>query len=347
MYYVVGEIVKPITEEKQWSFANVVGAGEVQWFVSHSWGDCFNEFVRSIIHHAQEVAPSPNDCEPVGLSKGAAGVEWRSIRYWICSFSINQWRAEQEVGSTPLESSFYLALRHSTCVGTVMVIQDTATPLTRSWCLFEVLQTFLLENERGEEGFRGLFLATHSGVLNSGAAPVDTVMKIAVKIVTVFFEDAKATRDSDKEMIERAVNKDSRFTDLNKFLREHMRQAVLNGKQRLDGTIEKILDRLNVVERPDESEEEDEAGRVRRERDRAITMPFSTERSSSSMTLGSPLRGNSTRSHGRDEANPDEPPGLLKGEPAELLQNGDMLVSAASAVIAAASAPIRRSFRGS
>ena len=203
-----------------------------------------------------------------------------------------------------------MALRHTTCVGTVMVIQDSAAPLTRSWCLFEVLQTFLLQKERGQD-FRGLFLVTHSGVLNSGAAPVDVVMKIAIKVVTVFFEDAQATRASDKEMIDDAVKKDSGFTDLNKYLREHMRDAVLNGKQRFDEKVMQILSRLNVVDRLDDGAPSG-----------TISCPFSAFCASSRSPGSSPLGDEGASTFGLDRTRalplnvPWDPhsPELLDGE---------------------------------
>ena len=46
-----------------------------------------------------------------------------------------------------MESSFYLSLRSGFCMGTVMILDEHVDPLKRSWCLFELYQTFLLVNE--------------------------------------------------------------------------------------------------------------------------------------------------------------------------------------------------------
>lgn len=49
MYYVCSNIVKPLTEPFQLSFAEVVGPTAMQWFVSHYWGMAvrhFNDAIR-------------------------------------------------------------------------------------------------------------------------------------------------------------------------------------------------------------------------------------------------------------------------------------------------------------
>ncbi|CAJ1412528.1 unnamed protein product [Effrenium voratum] len=74
--------------------------------------------------------------------------------YWICTFSNNQWAVEEELGSTYHESSFYQAMRSEGTLGTVMVFDEEAMPLTRSWCLFELLQTCLLKGI--SRNFKGL-----------------------------------------------------------------------------------------------------------------------------------------------------------------------------------------------
>ena len=65
-------------------------------------------------------------------------------KYWVCSFSNNQWQLNEELGdgSGWQQCSFYLALRSGHCLGTTMVVDDDAMPLERSWCLFELLHTF-------------------------------------------------------------------------------------------------------------------------------------------------------------------------------------------------------------
>ena len=44
-----------------------------------------------------------------------------------------------------------------------MVLDEQALPLTRAWCLFELLQTFILQKNHTD--FQGLVMTTNSGVL--------------------------------------------------------------------------------------------------------------------------------------------------------------------------------------
>ena len=107
------------------------------------------------------------------------------------------------MGSSWEESSFYVALRSGHCKGTCMVLDERALPLTRSWCIFELLQTFLLADV--DSDFRGLLVCTEAGVLNYGAASVDTALAIAERITSLDLHNAEATVQSDKTMINQEV----------------------------------------------------------------------------------------------------------------------------------------------
>ena len=67
--------------------------------------------------------------------------QWKKIAYWICTFSNNQYRVKEELGVSHEESSFYKALHSDKCKGTAMIMDEQASLLKRSWCLFELLQT--------------------------------------------------------------------------------------------------------------------------------------------------------------------------------------------------------------
>ena len=109
MYYLCSNIVKPLTFADKLSYAELVGPSSVQWFCSHFWGMPFLHFI---------------DC-----LKGHAANEMTC--YWICTFSNNQWKVAEELGSQVEDSSFYLALHGSTCCGTLFVLDEKALPLTR------------------------------------------------------------------------------------------------------------------------------------------------------------------------------------------------------------------------
>ncbi|CAJ1458434.1 unnamed protein product, partial [Effrenium voratum] len=126
----------------------------------------------------------------------------------------NQWQIEEELGA-----GWHLG---GDSVGTAMILDDEALPLTRAWCLFEVLQTKIIRTTR--ENFRGLYLCTITGVLQNGKSGVDLPMRIAERLASLRLENATA---SDKEMIGELVSKmPGGFQAMNHFLRRNISEAL-------------------------------------------------------------------------------------------------------------------------
>jgi len=48
MYYVVSNMIIPLTEKSKLSYAELVGPRKIDWFVSHFWGDSFQVLVHSL-----------------------------------------------------------------------------------------------------------------------------------------------------------------------------------------------------------------------------------------------------------------------------------------------------------
>lgn len=233
MYYTVGNIVKPLTQSKKLSYAELAGPNLVLWFVSHCWGTPFRHFVASIRKHAETV--------------DADSCPWTSLTYWICSLSNNQWRVSDEVGSTWDQSSFYIALTCGMCVGTAMVLDDQALPLTRAWCLFEVLQTKLLRNQ--QQDFEGLWLCTPTGVLHKGRAGVDVAMRIAQRLSSLKLEDALASVQKDKDMIDDLVSKmPGGFPAMNKFVRSNIAEALTSMQEAFSSEFKDLLQTLGELD---------------------------------------------------------------------------------------------------
>eukprot|EP00439_Symbiodinium_sp_Y106_P039229 s22_g4.t2 len=170
MYYVCHNIILPLTCPFKLSYAELAGPTDVRWFVSHYWGTPFSHFVSTVCKHAQESFLTQSGCDD-SISI------WQHLSYWVCSFSNNQWAVEEEVGKNWDESSFYLAMRSVGSKGTVMVFDEEALPLTRSWCLFELLQTQQLSHERPGH-FLGLMLCSPLGVMNNGNGSMDLAMNV-------------------------------------------------------------------------------------------------------------------------------------------------------------------------
>lgn len=215
MYYVCENLVLPLTAHVQLSYAEVVGPVPMQWFVSHFWGTAFNHFVNAVRRHAERSAVSP--------------AKWTEVSYWICTFSNNQWKVDDELGSSWQNSSFYLALRSGLCKGTAMIFDDDAMPLSRAWCLFELLQTSILARE--DSSFQGLLLCTDSGVLNDGCSNIEVALTISKRLSTLRLQDATASRWADKKMIDQLVGEQpGGFEGVNKFLKDAV-QVVLHEAQ--------------------------------------------------------------------------------------------------------------------
>ncbi|CAE8596484.1 unnamed protein product [Polarella glacialis] len=251
MYYTDANLVKPLTAEQQLSFAELAGPSQVQYFVSHYWGTPFKHFCESIELHAQSVA-TMRERNPIksrrstGSLKSLSDEDIRKQAYWICSLSNNQWSVSEELGHNWDESSFYLTLRSGFCLGTAMVIDSDALPLTRSWCLFEVLQTFLLMTE--DEHFQGLQMCTASGVLNFGCTGVDVSMALATRLASLRLEDASASRLEDKLMIEGLVQSmPGGFRDVNVFVRRVFREALYLMKSGFEADFDRLTSMLEQV----------------------------------------------------------------------------------------------------
>merc|ERR1712190_335977 len=81
-YYLVPNIIMPLTKPFGISYAELVGSQCLDYFVSHYWGTAFNHFVVALQHH----------------SKTLNNVSSKSPIYWICFFSNSQWDVADELG---------------------------------------------------------------------------------------------------------------------------------------------------------------------------------------------------------------------------------------------------------
>ncbi|CAE8637329.1 unnamed protein product, partial [Polarella glacialis] len=118
MYYLEPNIVRPLCDKFQLSYAERAGPHVVQWFISHYWGTPFRFFCDTVRMHAFDSSGSEDE------------ETWKQQSYWICTLSNNQYRISEELGVTHTDSSFYLALRSASCKGTCLVLDELALPLT-------------------------------------------------------------------------------------------------------------------------------------------------------------------------------------------------------------------------
>jgi len=247
MYYVNSNLILPLTKQSALPYAELAGCTTLTWYVSHYWGTPVRHFCESICAHAKSVVDTKTiNSFSVDHVKtlGAHEDDWCQVAYWICSFSNNQWHVADELSETWQRSSFYLAMRSGFCQGTCMVLDSAALPLTRSWCLFELLQTLQMERQQGP-CFKGLMFCTSAGVLNDGIASTDIVMGVAERIAALDLADAGATCKRDQDMILELVQaQPGGFPAVNGFVRKHVREVLLLAKERVNRNFDRIFDSL-------------------------------------------------------------------------------------------------------
>ncbi|CAE7698595.1 unnamed protein product, partial [Symbiodinium sp. KB8] len=235
MYYVVSNLVMPLTRSRRLSYAELAGPNKVNWFISHFWGTSFRHFVFSIRKHAESVAVV-NNYVPHHLQFSNVVV--------ATLVGNNQWNVAEEVGQSWEESSFYLTLTCGYCAGTAMILDDEAMPLTRAWCLFEVLQTKEIGDR--QNSFEGLWLCTATGVLHKGKAGVDVAMRIAERLSTLKLEDATASVQKDKDMkIDDLVSQmPGGFNAMNAFVKQNIAEALLRMQEAFSSDFQKLMGSL-------------------------------------------------------------------------------------------------------
>ena len=102
--------------------------------------------------------------------------------FWVCLFVLNQHREAEEVGSTPEEAPLNIALEKSRH-GAVMVIDGSAEPISRIWCLYEVSQVKHYD--------KPLQLIVDEGDLLN--ASVDTLNEISESLLKVWASEVKSS----------------------------------------------------------------------------------------------------------------------------------------------------------
>lgn len=208
-YYVSANITKPLTSACRLSYAELAGPKRLQYFVSHHWGTGFGQLVKALQQHARFAT---------------GGAAWPSVAYWVCFLSINQWSLLEDLGTGVEQSSFYQALRSPACLATCLVLDGAALALTRSWCLFEALHTYLAAE--GNAHFQGLLFCTEHGVLGAVAGGYDLTVTLGARLVGLSITDAKASCKEDQLLIAQGVEDMGGAGAADELLRERLAAAL-------------------------------------------------------------------------------------------------------------------------
>jgi len=151
---------------------------DVDYFISHWWGHNFRRTVEALIKFA--------------------GKEYRKIGkhspddvvFWICLYALNQHQAKEEVGETPEQGPFNIALAKSKH-GVLMILDEDAHPMRRIWCLYEVY--------RAKEFKKEFRLIVDDGDLTS--ASLEQLEKISDRLTKLRAVTADSSFESDRRNI--------------------------------------------------------------------------------------------------------------------------------------------------
>jgi len=173
---------------------------EVQFYISHYWGEDFAEFVQSTLKHAWSVDAK----------------FWRMVAYWCCAFAINQHFVEVALGSSLKTSPFHRVLSSPCCRGTVMNINQCASALFRIWCVYEVFLTHSLEKSFTINTKHGPLAEELSHQLGrSGTINEENLIVVHMNAMLQDFDVNKAQYSvpHDRDMIINAIQTDAAGTE--------------------------------------------------------------------------------------------------------------------------------------
>jgi ankyrin repeat protein len=176
---------------------------DVDFFVSHFWGHDFSRTTLALARCAAETS----------VALGRADVQ--DVVFWLCAVALNQHHLQEELGSSPEDAPFNVALMKAAW-GVVMVLDESAEPFRRIWCIFEV--------------HRALFLRKRFRLQLGGSRPTESdpmcsqesLAQLTSSLRNVSAFEARASSDADRRAIWfRTVdaNRKSRFSDFDAFQR--------------------------------------------------------------------------------------------------------------------------------
>mmetsp|Transcript_54509 Transcript_54509/g.127372 ORF Transcript_54509/g.127372 Transcript_54509/m.127372 type:complete len:776 (-) Transcript_54509:69-2396(-) len=220
MYQVVEHLIRPKTASRQCAFAELFEERAPDVFVSHWWGEEFVLFVSALrkfaLVPAKNEGSMPRQEEMEDVKEEADGRDdaevsyddlfaltdpaLQDVVYWVCSLANRQWKVD--LGATLQDSPFERALVHENCKYVVMVMDPEVTPLSRIWCLYEVLRAHALKKK--------FHIATENGVLTYGSKEPhgkqrEDLLNMCVKVLDINAQEARASKEQDRLQILMAI----------------------------------------------------------------------------------------------------------------------------------------------
>ena len=202
-YYVVSNIISPVTRPERMSLAELLGPQETTVFVSYCWLAPFQQLVAAVREH-ERFSGSQQEQSPAG--------------YWICCFSNNQWQLDMGDGDVS-RAPFCLALGHVSCRGLCLVMDEQALPLTRGWTVMELMVAVKHQVD--------VCICGHQGVVGDDRCSGDFLRALDERLRWIDLSRAQCTADSDRSMIMHLVEQNGGTIQLQEKL-SHIVQAALD-----------------------------------------------------------------------------------------------------------------------
>lgn len=151
MHHVAALIVKPVIVQRCNSHCSWVefvadSPQKPAFFVSHNWAEPFRDFMESIEIHSTENNVRDRDA------------------YWICTFALNQFCVDVGTG---LEHAPFIKGLKAAKYGAMLMLDKTATSLTRIWCVLELYTILLKWDSLLEWPEQSLKIVTPMGIIGT------------------------------------------------------------------------------------------------------------------------------------------------------------------------------------
>ena len=195
-YYVVSNIISPLTRPEKMSLAELLGPLEITFFVSYAWIAPFQQLVTAVREHAR-------------VSSYGSQEEQNLFGYWICCFSCNGWQLEMGNGDLS-QAPFCLALGHASCRGLCLVMDEQALPLTRGWTVMELWVA--VQNQVD------VCLCGHQGVVGDDRCSGDFLRALGDRLRWIDLSRALCSDESDRSRIMHLVEQNGGTVQLQEKL---------------------------------------------------------------------------------------------------------------------------------
>mmetsp|Transcript_4057 Transcript_4057/g.5883 ORF Transcript_4057/g.5883 Transcript_4057/m.5883 type:complete len:641 (-) Transcript_4057:88-2010(-) len=167
--YVIGPFTDATQKSLVESLPTTAGAQPPRWFVSHWWGEQFQDTLACI--RTMQFDFARNDRSSFDERGGGMTLD---TPIWICAFANNQHELADAVTNNPADSSFAKAMaiaKHRV----ISIVDEKQTMFTRIWCVFELFLTLVQSGGDNKDGDRKSLWATYTAHKHDGRSAVGIV----------------------------------------------------------------------------------------------------------------------------------------------------------------------------